>query len=180
MLRPIRAILFATDLTVNCQQALEYTIAIASRFKARIYMLHVLDQLPENARGPIISLLGNHQWEDLVNSHHESAKKSLLGKQNKSQEIRQALQEFCQQQGIADSGCDFQSSEIIISDGELVKDILHYSEKNDCDLIVMGGHRNIFGKVSMGSTYKGVVKNSGIPVTIAPGVRNTESLAKTA
>lgn len=170
MLKPIRSILFATDLTQNCQQALEYTIATATRFRATIYMLHVIEKLPDNARERVRDLLGHHKWEDLVSSQQEAAHKSLLGKQSTSVEVREALVEFCQTEGIDDNACDFQSTEIIITDGDVVDDILFTAEKNECDLIVLGAYRNIFGKSNIGNTAKKVLKNSNVPVTLAPGL----------
>ena len=168
MLKPIRSILFATDLTANCQPALDFTIAIATRFQATIYMLHVIEKLPENYSGRLKGLLGSHQWESMIGDHKETVHKSLLGKQSTSSGIRESLRNFCKQEGLDDNSCDFASSEIIISDGELVEDILASAEKNECDLIVLGSHKNLFAKTSLGSTAKGVLKVSKIPVTVVP------------
>ncbi len=104
----------------------------------------------------------------MVDSHQESAHKSLLGKQSTSVGIREAVRNFCKQEGLEDDSCDFKSSEIIITDGELIEDILSNAEKNECDLIVLGGHRNVFSKTSLGSTAKGVLKKSKIAVTVVP------------
>ena len=170
MLKPIRSILFATDLTPNCQPALDFTIAIATRFQATIYMLHVIEKIPENVSGRLKGLLGAHQWEDMVGSHKESAHKSLLGKQSTSSGIRESLRNFCQQEGLEENSCDFKSSEIIISDGELIEEILDNAKKNECDLIVLGGHKNVFSKSSLGSTAKAVLKKSTVAVTVVPSV----------
>lgn len=168
MLKPIRSILFATDLTPNCQPALDFTIAVATRFQATIYMLHVIEKLPENVSGRLKGLLGTHQWEDMIGSHQESAHRSLLGKQSTASGIRESLRNFCNQEGLEGNACDFKSSEIIITDGVLIDDILKSAEKNECDLIVLGGHRSVFAKTSLGSTAKGVLKKSAIPVTVVP------------
>jgi len=170
MIKPIRSILFATDLTQNCQPALDLTIAIATRFQATIYMLHVIEKLPDNLSGRLKGLLGTHQWESMVGAHRESAHRSLLGKQSTSAGIREAVNNFCRQEGLEDAACDFKSSEIIITDGELIEDILDNAEKNKCDLIVLGGHKNVFAKTSLGSTAKGVLKRSKIPVTVVPSL----------
>ncbi len=167
MLKPIRSILFATDLTPNCQQALEFTVSVATRFKATIYMLHVIEKLPSHMGERLKDLLGSHQWNQMVDSHRETAHKSMLGKQSTSSAVREAVHNFCKQEGIDDAECDFQSSEIIISDGDLLEEILSQSVKNECDLIVLGGHQSFFGK-SLGGTAKGVLKSSKIPVTLVP------------
>lgn len=168
MLKPIRSILFATDLTPNCQQALDFTIAIATRFHATIYMLYVMEKLPDQMIGRARSILGTHQWKNMVASHHMEAHKSLVGKQFTDTKIRDDVRNFCIQEGIDNETCDFESREIIISDGEIIDDILKSAEANKCDLIVLGGHRNIFSQTSIGSTVKGVLKHSKIPVTVVP------------
>lgn len=169
MIKPIRSILFATDLTPDCQPALDFTIAMATRFQSTIYMLHVIEQLPEQYSGRLKGLLGSHQWEDMVKTEHENVHKSLVGKQSTSSGIRASVRNFCEKEGINDAACDFKSSEIIISDGELIDEILANAEKNSCDLIVLGGgHKKVFSKSSLTSTAKGVLKKSTIAVTVVP------------
>jgi nucleotide-binding universal stress UspA family protein len=173
MLKPIRSILFATDLSQNCQQALEYTIGLGTAFHAMIYMLHVIEPLPENVEGRLKDLLGKHQWQDLINTQQENVRKSLLGKRSFSREIRDQIITFCKETGIDEATCEFQSREIIISDGEVVEDIIKHAKENECDLIVMGAPRGIFSHNSIGSIIKGVLKGTKIPVTIVPS--NLES-----
>ena len=171
MLKPIRSILFATDLTPNCQPALDFTIGIATRFQATIYMLHVIEKLPEQYSGRLKGLLGNHQWEDMVKAEQENVHKSLLGKQSTSSGVRESVRNFCKQEGIDDDSCDFKSSEIIISDGDLIDEILDNAVKNNCDLIVLGGgHKKMFSRSSISSTAKGVLNKSAIAVTVVPVV----------
>lgn len=168
MIKPIKSILFATDLSPNCQQAFDFTVALATRFKATIYMLYVIEKFPEHLDERVKGLVGVHQWEDLVDSHKTAAHKSLLGKTSTNSVVRKAIHDFCKQEGIDDDSCDFQSREIIISDGEIVKDILSNAEANECDLIVLGGHQDFFSRTAVGSTTKGVLKRSKIPVTMVP------------
>lgn len=170
MLKPIRSILFATDLSSNCQEALDYTIAVAVRFHAKIYMLYVIEKLPELVDERVKNLVGTHQWQEMIDSHKMTAHKSLLGKTSTNAMVRKAIHDFCVQEGIADESCDIQSREIVISHGDIVDDILSNAEKNECDLIVLGAHQNLFSKTSIGSTTKGVLKKSKIPVTVVPPV----------
>ncbi len=170
MLKPIRGILFATDLTPNCQPALDFTISVATRFHATVYMLHVIEELPGNMNDRLKDLLGNHEWSKMVDSHKMIAHKSMTGKTSTNGLVREAIHNFCKQEGIDDDSCDFQSREIIITDGDIVGDILENAEKNECDLIVLGGHLNLFSKTATGSKTKGVLKMSKIPVTVVPPV----------
>lgn len=170
MVKSIKSILFATDLSPNCQQAFDFTIAVATRFQATVYMLYVIEKLPEIEDVRVKTLVGVHEWEDLIASHKESAQKSLLGKTSTNALVRKAIHDFCKQEGIADDSCDFQSRQIVISCGEIVEDILSTAEANNCDLIVLGSHQNLFSKTTVGTTTKRVLKKSKIPVTIVPPV----------
>lgn len=170
MLKPIKSILFATDLSANCQDALDFTIAIATRFHATIYMLYVIEKLPELVDERVKNLVGVHQWEEMIDSHKMAAHKSLLGKTSTNAMIRKAIHDFCIKEGIDDDSCDIKSREIIISHGQIIENILSNAVTNECDLIVLGGHKNLFSKTSVGSTTKGVLKKSKIPVTVVPTV----------
>ena len=168
MLKPIKSILFATDLSANCQQAYDFTLIMATKFQATIYLLHVIEQLPDNMEGRLKDLLGKHQWSDMVNSQHNNVRRSLLGKRSTNSVVLEALNSFCGKAGIEEKDCDFQSREIIISDGDIEEEILKHAKANDCDLIVLGGHKNIFARTSIGMTTKEVLKASSIPVTVVP------------
>lgn len=116
-------------------------------------------------------LLGTHQWEEMVASHKMNARKSLLGKQSTNSVIREAIYNFCKTEGIDADACNLNAHEIIVSDGELVEDILKNAKQNECDLIVIGGHHStLFSKTSMTGTAKSLLKKSKIPVTVVPAV----------
>lgn len=168
MLKPIKSILFATDLSANCQEALDFTIALATHHHATIYMLYVIEKLPEHVDERVKSLVGVHQWGDMVDIKKTTAHKSLLGKTPANVQVRQAIHNFCKQEGIEEESTDFESRQIIISYGDIVDDILDNAQKNECDLIVLGGHQTLFSKTALGSTTKGVLKKSRIPVTVVP------------
>ena len=85
MLKPIKSILFATDLSKNCQAALDFTNAMATRFQSKVYLLHVIEDLPEGVDGRLKNLLGRHKWEDLVNAQQANVHKSLTGKTSANQ-----------------------------------------------------------------------------------------------
>jgi len=173
MLKPIRSILFATDLTSNCQPALDLTLSLATSLQAKAYMLHVIEPLPEHMDERLKDLLGAHQWEKMVASHENNARKSLLGKQSTNSVIREAIYNFCKQAGIDGESCNFQAHQILISAGAISSDILKASEENSCDLIIIGGQQNsLFFKTPHSTTAKGLLKKSKIPVTVVPAVES--------
>jgi len=168
MLKPLKSILFATDLSANCQPAYDFTLALATRFQATIYLLHVIEPLPDNVGGRLKDLLGRHQWEDMINSQQTNVRHSLLGKTPTNTVVRNALNNFCGQAGMDQESCNFNSREIIISEGDVDEEILKQAGENECDLIVLGGHKNLFSKTSLGTTTKTVLKRSKVPVTVVP------------
>lgn len=168
MLKPIRSILFATDLTSNCQQALDFSIAMATRFQATIYMLHVIEKLPDGVEGRIKDLLGRHKWDDIVNAQQADVHRSLTGKTSVNQMVRQDIQNFCKLVGIDDTVCKIEAREIIICKGYVAENIIAQAKENDCDLVVLGAKSGIFSKTSVGSIIKSVLKETKIPVTIVP------------
>jgi nucleotide-binding universal stress UspA family protein len=170
MLKPIQSILFATDLTANCQQALNFSIAMATRFQATIYMLHVIEQLPEGVEGRIKDLLGRHKWDDIVNTQQADVHRSLTGKTSVNRMVRQDIQNFCKLVGIDDTICEIKAREIIICSGYIAENIISQAEENMCDLIVLGAKKGIFSKTSLGSIIKSVLKDTKIPVTIVPAM----------
>lgn len=172
MLKPIKSILFATDLTQNCQQALDFTLSIAAQFHARIYMLYVIEKLPEVVDERVKGLVGVHEWEDVVTSHKETAQKSLLGKTPTNVVVRQAIHNFCMREGIEEDFNNFQSRQIIVSYGDIVEDVISHAEANACDLIVLGSHKNLFSKTVVGGTTKRILKKSKIPITIVPPIES--------
>ena len=170
MLKPIESILFATDLTSNCQQALNFSIAMATRFQATIYMLHVIEQLPEGVEGRVKDLLGRHKWDDIVNAQHAKVHQSLTGKTSVNQMVREEIQNFCKLVGIDDTIGEIKAREIIICNGYIAENIIAQAKENACDLIVLGAKTGIFSKTSLGSIIKSVLKDSKIPVTIVPAI----------
>lgn len=170
MLKPVNSILFATDLTTNCQQALDFTISMGIRFQALIYMLHVIEGLPDDFEHQLKDLLGHHQWDDIVSAKENDVHKSLLGKKATNPMVRGQIKDFCKLVGVDNETCDFQSREIIISTGDIVEGIIENATKNECDLIVLGAPEGFLSRNSIGNNIKSVLKSSPIPVTVVPVV----------
>jgi nucleotide-binding universal stress UspA family protein len=171
MLKPLSTILFATNLKENCLEAFNFTAALAVRFQAKIVLLHVLGEIPDYVEGRLQGLLGKEKWEGFANAQENKARQQLIGKKSTNSMIQKALNEFCSDAGINDESCGYQSREIVVSEGDLVTTIIETSQNYDCDLIVMGAREGIIAKTSLGPTIKAVLRQSEIPVTIVPSLR---------
>lgn len=174
MFKPVRSILFATDLTPNCQKALDFTIAMASQNNAMVFMLHIIEHLPQNIEKELKELLGRHKWNDLAMAQTNFVRKSLLGKKATNIKVREQLKEFCAMSETDSINGDFQSKEIIISDGEVVTEILTTAQENHCDLIVLGAKDTFTGGNSVGTTIKGVLTGAFVPVSVVPVLQAEE------
>jgi len=171
MLKPLSTILFATNLKENCLAAFNFAAVLAVRFQAKIVLLHVLGEIPDYVEGRLQGLLGKEKWEGFANAQENKARQQLIGKKSTNSMIQKALSEFCSDAGINDESCGYQSREIVVSEGDLVTTIIETSQDYDCDLIVMGAREGIIAKTSVGPTIKAVLRQSEIPVTIVPSLR---------
>ena len=77
--------------------------------------------------------------------------------------------------GIDDSACGYHSREIVVTDGEVIHDIIKSAQDYKCDLIVMGTKEGFLSHNSIGSTIKRVIRQTKIPVMVVPPVDETDS-----
>ena len=101
-------------------------------------------------------------------AHERNAQEALIGKKSSNKLVREALNQFCSQAGIDDASCGYHSREVVVSDGEVVEDIIKTSKEYDCDLIIMGAREGFLSKNSIGATIKSVMRQSRIPVMMVP------------
>ena len=167
MLKPIDVVLFATDLTPGCQQAYEFAVAMAIRNKALLYILYIIEEIPESIEGRFKGLVGKHQWQALMQTKKDDIHKSLTGKRLSSQ-VLEEIQDFCEKVGMDEDSCAFHSREVIISAGDIAETIIKNGAENECDIIVLGAQKGLLNRNSVGNSIKSVLKLSPIPVTVVP------------
>jgi nucleotide-binding universal stress UspA family protein len=167
-MKPLTSILFATNLTENCRPAFDFAASMATRYQATLVLLHVLEKIPDYVESRLRGMLGEEKWKEYVDSHEKTARDALIGKKSESRMIRQALEQFCAEAGIDDDSCGYHSREIVLTDGEVVEDIVTNAKEYNCDLIVMGAHQGFITGTSIGSTIKNVLRESKRPVLVVP------------
>lgn len=168
MLKDLNTILFATNLSETGRPAFDLAAAIATRFQATIVLLHVIEKISDYAQERLRGLLGREQWEIMQRSRERNAQEALIGKRSSNSFIREALKRFCSQAGIDDASCGYHSREIVISEGDVVEEIIQASKKYNCDLIIMATREGFLAKNSIGSIIKSVMRKSMIPVVVVP------------
>lgn len=170
MIKPVKNILFATNLSPECITAFDYAAAIATRFQATMVLLHVVDRVPDYVESRLKGLLGEESWKKTVDSQVSDARKQLIGKKSSNAMIKSALAQFCNEAGIDDNSCGYHSREIVVTDGEVIDDIIQSAKDYQCDLIVMGTKEGFLSHNSIGATIKGVMRKAKIPVLVVPPI----------
>jgi len=168
MIKPLKTILLATNLSESCNRAFEMAATLAIRYQATLVLLHVIEKSPDYVEGRLKALMGEAQWDSMVESLAEDAQKTLIAKRSSNAMIRDALNHFCTLAGIENNTCDYHSREIVVSSGDVVEDILHYSKIFNCDIILLGARKGMLSETAIGGTIKSVLRKSKKPVLIVP------------
>ncbi len=159
MLPDIRTILYATDLSENAVNAFRYAILLAKKTGADVHILHVVEQLSNDA---VITLqtyvLDAHERDRILHERLDKAK----------QVLQQRLQEFWKQQEEEDRAVQKQIASITVSESYPVEEILKQAGRLRCDVIVMGTHEKGIMRTFLGSVAKSVLNSSRVPTFIVP------------
>jgi nucleotide-binding universal stress UspA family protein len=135
----LQKILVPTDLSKSSASALQYAKELTEKFAGSLYVLHVLDEMP-NVPGFVPQL--RKIWEEMASQGRRQLEQLL------SEEERQRLR-----------------ARLVVRTGRPFVEILRYAREEGIDLIVMGtqgtgGHPHTF----MGSIAEHVVRIAPCPV----------------
>ena len=142
-----KKILFPTDFSVASDYAMSYAISMAKRYKAKFFLLHVVDTTYDISGFYIPHISA----EKLMQEMEDAAEKKL---NNISSAISRRIK----------------AREIVVKSGIPHKEILKFAKDKGVDMIIMGTH----GKAGLdhllfGSTTERVLRQASCPVlTIRP------------
>ena len=171
MIKTIKSILFATDLSEKSSSAFYFAVSLGTIYQATIILLHVTEKIPDYAKKRLREWLGKEEYQKIVEEHENSIHQTLTAKKSSNSFIKTALEQFCTKAGIDDNACGYHSREIVISQGDVVDEIINQSKHYTCDLVILGGHKGFLGKTAIGSVVKDVLRRSEIPVMVVPPVK---------
>ena len=172
MLKTIKKILFATDLSEYCQQSYEFAVSIALKLQAGITLLHVIENNPISIDVELKSLLGEDRYEKMMWKIEEETRSLLIGKRSQSKIIKTALYTLCEDTKNNNAECLLRPDEIILKKGNVVEEILSTATTKDTDLILLSLHKNIFEKGLVTKVIKSILRESKIPVLVIPAINN--------
>jgi nucleotide-binding universal stress UspA family protein len=169
MFKPIKSVLFATNLSPSCWAAFEASIALAAQYKATLVLLHVIDRdVPMHVEEHLKAVLGMEKWEALAKEHQQDARQALIGKMSSDNLLTRALNQYCAEAGIHDVDCGLAGHETVVAEGDVIEEVLSQAARQGCDLIVLGARKGFLKNNSIGNVVKGVMRKSKIPVLFVP------------
>jgi nucleotide-binding universal stress UspA family protein len=138
----IKKILFTTDFSEGASHALSYAVDVAKHYGAKLYLLHVVQDM---AMAPGLHI--PHGSSDMMYTELDTSAKK-------------ALEKLCI------TTCeDLKNTERSIVRGIPYEEILKFAKEKGTDLIVIGTHgRKGLDRVLFGSTAERVVRNALCPV----------------
>ncbi len=153
----IKKILYATDLSENARYAFGYAVSLASRYDAKITILHVLEELSPAA----LLLVGDIVGEKRLNTLRKEKQDTVIGS------IKTRLEEFCSAFSEKAPECPFTVEKTVVETGHPVDQIIEYADSTDCDVIVMGSRGlSMLADVMLGSTSRRVLRRCSKPVMV--------------
>ncbi len=171
----IARICVPTDFSAAADHAVHYAAALARSFGADLHLLHVIEHA-----GPLVHHPDFTSDGEVARSYFNQLEKAVIdaeqqldaGSDESSHEVSElirslesgALQQFESVKEEWWSGLNVHRD---IRYGHAVKEILHYVEVRDIDLVVMGTHgHSRLAAVLLGSVTERVVRTCTCPVTV--------------
>lgn len=161
----IKHILYATDHSQNAREAYLYARSIASKYDAKLTMLHVIQESTD------LSVFD-------INMGRTSSEKKWL--EMRREYLEETLKEAVREVEEECSKQDINADKILVEKGVPSKMILLVAEENGCDFIVMGmkGRGGTLENAIMGDTLRRVLHNSRLPVLVVEPFSEKKQKAK--
>lgn len=157
--KPIKTILYATNLGDHMRPVFRQAIHMARIHQAKILMLHAVAPLGSTGHAVLSLYLPDKQVHDIEQESLEEVIRTMT----------QRLENYCAEEDDICKDKDDLIGQIAVSAGNPADVISHYAETHEVDLIVIGTHtRHANGHTMLGSTARTVTQHSKVPVLIIP------------
>ena len=163
-----KTILFTSNLSTASRVAFKQAAMLATRFGAKLILLHIMEGSTSSYEGYVSSLFGQDQWQQILKNNKEEARHALVGKVTPKQLARTVLSEFCKENKKEDENYVIPNYEIMVKEGDVIETILKQAVESECDLVIMGASEGLLSGISVGKNIKSVLRKSKIPVLVVP------------
>lgn len=145
----MKSIIAAIDFSDGMQAVLKTAGEIALAFKARLYLVHVVETTP------LYTMYGMHPEElPTLGEYRDVAKKRGAKKLAEARELLDPK--------VADVHGE-------LLEGDATDEILDFAKKVNVDLVICSTHgHTALGSVLMGSVSSGLVRKAEVPVLVIP------------
>ena len=159
MIRRIKNILYATDLSKNSAYAFRYAVNSAQKHDAQIHILHVIETVPPSTEGLLSSIFG----EDKIQKIRGESKKNL------AKRIKERVNQFAERELKDDPETLKRVASITVVLGDPANEIPGKADELNCEIVIMGTHgKGIIGHTFLGSVSEKVLHRISKPVFIIP------------
>lgn len=159
MIPDIKKILFASDVSKNSFHTLRYALHLAMKFDAKITILHVLEEVSEDAQLALLAYIDKERRRELFETR-------ITRTRNR---IRERLEAFCKKIYKDAPECVDAVESIQIIDGYPADEILKAAKGLHCDAIIMGAHKKgVTSYTYLGSVTQRVLQRARMPVLVVP------------
>lgn len=159
MVKDIKNILYATDLSRNSAFAFRYALKLANCFDAGITVLYILPLMDSAMEIPIITQMGEDNYYKL---REEKSRETIEG-------IKERIRQLSEK-GKKDTEVKIDRvSSIMVHEGDPVEEILTTADELNSDMIILGSHgKGILKHTFLGTIPEKVLRRSRRPVLIVP------------
>jgi len=159
MVKDIKNLLYATDLSKNSAFAFRYALKLANCFDASITVLYILPIVDSAMEVPIITQMGEDKYYKL---REEKTRETIEGIKER---IRQLSEKGKEETQVKTN----RVSSILVHEGDTVEEILITSDELNSDMIILGSHgKGILKYTFLGTVPEKVLRRSRRPVLIVP------------
>jgi len=159
MVKDIKNLLYATDLSKNSAFAFRYALKLANCFDASITVLYILPVVDSAMEVPIITQMGEDTYYKL---REEQSRETLQGIKERIRQLSEKGKEDTQLK-------TDRVSSILVHEGNPVEEILTTSDEQNSDMIILGSHgKGILKHTFLGTVPEKVLRRSRRPVLIVP------------
>jgi nucleotide-binding universal stress UspA family protein len=159
MIREIKEILYATDLSPNSAYAFQYALWSAKKHGARLHVLHVIER---PLREYLSLMFPNLDQKQLKKKAEENRKAEV-------RRIRERIQAVAKKELPLSGEAAKRVASIEVVEGEPVVEILKKAEDLDCGLVILGTHgKGAVGHAFLGSVAEKVLQRITRPVFVIP------------
>ena len=151
MIPQIKRILYATDLSPNSAYAFRYALNAASKYDAKIIILHVIEEGAPFFDEERLKMISEKKISEAMDR------------------IKKRLQVFCDRELKETTDFAGRVKSIEVCQGYPPEEILRQADEFNCDVIVMGTHgKGIIRHSFLGSAAQKVLRRVRKPVFIVP------------